>query len=211
MDINKLVLLAYEDLQKSIKQEKDKSNFNVVGLEHIISFHDKIERWQENEPIDFIWDFIVGNGADCVSGQGMAKVAQPNLRIFINDPITQKKLKQLFMIRKESNLNHTALNKLDEVGLHEHLERFHFESGAKPILYVNRLMVLIFIDIMTTISNTTDLRKIANKLNIKAKGFTRIQYQVKDKINDVLKELDIEPKTVFEKATIAWHILRVDN
>jgi len=209
MDINKLVLLAYEDLQKSIKSEEEKSNFNVVGLKHIQLFHKMIEQWSENEPIDFIWDFIIGNGADCVSGQGMAKVAQPNLRIFINDPVTQEKLKKLFMIRKEVSLNHTVLNKIDEIGLHEHLESFHFESGAKPILYVNRLMVLIFIDIMTTISNTTDLKKIAKKLDIKAKGFTRIQYQVKDKINDVLKELDIEPRTVFEKATIAWHILRV--
>lgn len=209
MDINKLVLLAYEDLQKSIKSEEEKSNFNVVGLKHIQLFHKMIEQLSENEPIDFIWDFIIGNGADCVSGQGMAKVAQPNLRIFINDPVTQEKLKKLFMIRKEVSLNHTVLNKIDEIGLHEHLERFHFESGAKPILYVNRLMVLIFIDIMTTISNTTDLKKIAKKLDIKAKGFTRIQHQVKDKINDVLKELDIDPRTVFEKATIAWHILRV--
>ena len=134
----------------------------------------------------------------------------PNFKIFIGDELTQNKIRQLFQIRNGKPLDHTILNKIDEVGLHEHLENFKFAKGAKPRLYVNRLILMMFIEVMTTIANPTDLKKVAKLLDVKAIKFPRIQFQIREKVNDILKEENIMPQTEFEAATIAWHILNVE-
>lgn len=211
MDFNELILLAYNDLQESIKAEQGKSDFDKKALTNLLGLYREIEKWEPDKPVDFIWDYVDGEGANCVSGQGMAKTALPNFKVFLDDSITKEKIKQLFLIRKENSTSPSVLNKIDEVGLHDYLERFKFEKGSKPRLYVNRLLLILFIDIMTTIANPSDLKKVAEKLEIKASNFARLQYQIRDRVNDALETLNIEPKSKFERAAIAWHILRVDN
>lgn len=211
MDIHALILKCYNELQSVIEAETGVTDFDKKAMENLNGLHSKIDQWQPDHSIEFIWDYILGEGANSVSGQGMARTAMPNFKLFIEDAVTQEKIKELFMIRKTLSLDKTVLEKIDEIAIHDHLENFSFSKGYKPRLYLNRFLLMIFIEVMTTIAYSMELNKVRKKLDItENKSFAKMQFQIREKVNDALKELNIVPKTKFEAATIAWHIARVD-
>jgi hypothetical protein len=207
MDSREIVLSAYQQLQAVIEKERGITDFDLKANRTLKNYHNFIEKWDREEPLDHIWEFIIGENANNVSGEGMAKMALPNFRIFIEDQTTQNKLGDLLYLRKHHPIGPGILKLIEEIDLHTHLESFSFERGSKPRLYLNRLLLMTFIEIMTTIANPNDLNKKAERLGIRGvKSFARLQFQLRDKVNDELNILGIIPKSKFEQAAIAWHL-----
>lgn len=207
MDSRTLILNAYSELQKVIENERGETDFDLIAFKTLEEYHEAINNWEGNSSIDFILDYVVGEGANNVSGQGMAKTTLPNFKIFIDDSITQDKLKSLLNLRKSKKMDTGLLREIDEIRLHEHLENFKFEKGKKPRLYLNRLILMTFIEMMTTIADPNVLKKKGEILGVKGvKSFARQQFQIREKVNDQLQSANIIPKTKFESATVAWHI-----
>lgn len=161
---------------------------------------------------DFIKMFYIGKKANTFAAEGAAKTTTPNYYIFMEDEKTKEIMRRYMEIRIKYQLKGELFKELRENLIFHHLEKNNFGKKS-PKLYVNRMMLILFPEICTTIANYGDLKNVAKLLGIDVgndfnKSLFNVHYQVRGKIESYLKDKGISDKlNDLEKAEIAWHIL----
>ena len=87
-------------------------------------------------------------------------------------------------------------------------------SGNRPSTLCSKILLSIFIEIMTTIANEKDLKDTAILLGIKPEGvpFEKLQVQVRSAVEDSLIRQEIGGElTKFSRATIAYFIIEANT
>ncbi|AZN39539.1 hypothetical protein [Paenibacillus albus] len=194
-----------------------KTDLSKAEFEHIEpsaswflnEIHQRIRSWDESSSISIFEPYWLNKNANDVSAEGVAKMNKANFTVFVNDPTTQEKLKQLLMLRKNADLDYRLPAKISKVGLIEHLDRFNFSRGNKPVFFVHRMLIMIFPELFTSIADRVKLDESAKVLGIKSKGvaFELVQYQLRDKVNDFIIEAGLQNESEFVKRGIAWWVL----
>lgn len=160
---------------------------------------------------DFIDKFYIGVKANTFAAEGAGKGTRPNYYIFMEDDNSKEIMKKYRDIRKNCKVKGELFKELRDNFIFLQLERHGFVKNT-PRLYVNRMMLILFPEICTTIANYGDLKKVAKLLGIDVgnefnKAIFNVHYQVRGKIESYLKDKGIADKlNDLEKAEIAWHI-----
>lgn len=205
---NKILDCAISKIDKN-------SHFFVTAVQHIKQFHDRIKKWDRSEEIDFIKDFMLGEGADCVSAPGMAVIGKNNFKQFMDDQGTREIIKKLFVLKQgQTKIEAWKIpGQIEKTGYLAYLDRFEFERGNKPLLFCNRFLIMIFPEVFTTIADVNALEKtrkileIADAPNI---SFEKLQYQIRMVTDEHCKYKNIE-ESEFYKAVIAWWIVECER
>jgi hypothetical protein len=161
---------------------------------------------------DFIDNFYIGPKANTFAAEGAGKSTRLNYYIFMGDENTKEIMKKYRDTRKNCKVKGELFNKLRDNSIFLQLERYGFVKNT-PKLYVNRMMLILFPEICTTIANYSDLKNVAKLLGIDVgnefnKAIFNVHYQVRGKIQSYLKDKGIADKlNDLEKAEIAWNIL----
>jgi hypothetical protein len=212
------IIKAFAAYDYIMKTEEGNQNYETA-LNHLNALHREINRWDgETDPlfIDGIDNnnFFIGVGADSFAAGGSgAKTGQPNFKRFIQDDVYRKKIKDLLLIRKIStNKNDDLLNEINRINIHEDL--YEFEGNPRPIILVNRMMLMIFPELFTTIADVDKMRATALKLDVDVnhldniKDFPTIQYKIKQKVKSCLENEGLKGKLhPLAEASIAWYII----
>ena len=208
LDLTQLFNKALELLKTDLTKD-DFKHIEPSATRFLYEIHQRISSWDESSSISIFEPYWLNNNANDVSAEGIAKMNKANFADFINDPTTQEKLRQLLMLRKNANLDYKLPAKISKIGLIEHLDRFNFSRGNKPVFFVHRMLIIIFAELFTSIADRVKLDESAKVLGIKSKGvaFELVQYQVRDKVNDFIIEAGLQNESEFVKRGIAWWVL----
>jgi hypothetical protein len=155
---------------------------------------------------DHYWTAITAN---TVSAEGLAKMNKQNFTFFLKDTSTQEKLLQLLSLREHEQLDYRLINKIVDIGMIEHLDKFTFLSGNKPLFYVHRLEIMIFPELFTSISDRKKLNDTAKELGIRSENLTfeKLQYQIREKVDTFIHEEGLDNESDFVKRGIAWWVI----
>ncbi|MFJ7375297.1 hypothetical protein ACIQV0_18190 [Lysinibacillus capsici] len=206
MDHQQIIEKAYINV---VKEKNNNPQLFSLANKTLDDFEQSILNWNPGNSLKFVEDNLLGEGVNSVSGAGMAAHTQPNLLSFIQRKSTQQKIEQLILLRQETSLSkYEIVNEINKIGLIEALEKTSFQKGSRPLLYVNRLLIIMFPDIFTTIAAPQALNKTAKILDIKAITFAKKQSQIRDIIDDYLIEIGQKGKeSRFFESTIGWWIV----
>lgn len=199
-----------EKAYKVVVKEKNNNPqlFNLAN-KTLDDFEQSLLNWNPGNSLKFVEDILLVEGANAVSGAGKATYTQPNLLPFIQRKSIQQKIEQLILLRQQTSLSkYEIVNEINKIGLIEALEKTHFQKGSRPLLYVNRLLIMMFPDIFTTIAAPQALKKTTKTLDIRAITFAKKQSQIRDIIDDYLIEIGQKGKeSRFFESTIGWWII----
>jgi len=206
MDRYQIIEEAYK---KVVKEKNNNPQLFNLANKTLNDFEQKIINWNQGDSLKFVEDNLLGEGANAVSGAGMAAISQPNLLHFIRKKENEDKIIELILLRQQTSISkYEVVNEINRIGLIEALEKTSFQKGSRPLLYVNRLLILMFPDIFTTIAAPQALNKTAKILDIKAITFAKKQSQIRDIIDDYLIEIGQKGKeSRFFESTIGWWIV----
>lgn len=206
MDRHQIIEKAYKQVVK--EKNNNPQLFNLAN-NTLNNFEQCILKWYPGNSLKFVEDNLLGEGANAVSGAGMAVIAQSNLLSFIHKKEIEDKIIELILLRQQTTLSkYEIVNEINKIGLIEALENTCFQNGPRPLLYVNRLLIMMFPDIFTTIAAPQALNKAAKKLDIRAITFAKKQSQIRDIIDDYLIEIGQKGKeSRFFEGTIGWWIV----
>ncbi|MEK4105554.1 hypothetical protein NST28_15850 [Paenibacillus sp. FSL R10-2791] len=208
LDLSLLFKKAFELLKNDLSKI-EYEHIEPSATRFLNEIHQKISNWNESTSLSIFEPYWLNKNANDVSAEGVAKMNKANFNVFVNDPTTQEKLKQLLMLRKNAELDFRLPAKISKVELIEHLARFNFSRGNKPVFFVHRMLIMIFPELFTSIADRVKLDESAKVLGIKSKGvaFELVQYQVRDKVNDFIIEERLQNESEFVKRGIAWWVL----
>lgn len=198
-----LILRAYEIYRRERSPEiVDTANETLARL------HRQIEEWDGSEEgASFYRDFLLGAGMDAISAKGMAGAAV-NAQDFIRKMRDASKLfTDLLRVKKEPAL---TPSKIADVRFFEQVVNRQTYGSGRPKLYVNRFLLSVFIERMTTIADVGQLTKTAELLGINPKGVSveKLQMQVRESVDDSLEILSVDEQwTPFTRAVIAFYIV----
>ena len=199
---SELVYQAYKRMVQNFPEDNERLQ---LARQTLKDFHQAIERWDATQDIDFITDFLTGDGPNSIAKDGGGRVAQPNFKKFMEDEKVRGKVKDLFMIRKTNKVDFAIVEEIKRVGLYKFLEGYKFEERNKPWLYVRRFLIMIFPEVFTTIASRTCLPKVAKELGVVATTYEEMQKQVKQIIVHGLKEKGVYDKLDdFQRAAVGW-------
>jgi hypothetical protein len=202
---------AYERFQQFFQE-----NGNLAG--NVFASQKELRDIIENTDMDsfdeeLIHKFFLGKKADEFSSEGAATGIRPNYEIFMKDEKTREILKKYIGIRrKQYNGRGELFAALRDNLIFTHLERSSFGS-KKPKFHVNRMMIILFPEICTTVANFNDLKNVAGLLGIDAgnnfnKSLFNIHYQVRSKTDNYLREKGVlDSLSEFEKAAFTWFLV----
>ena len=184
-----------------------------LALSTLNNFHHLIEGWQGSEEnldgIIFLKKFLTGPHIDAIAARGMAQAIIQNFEHIMTRKGTARKTAKLFCIRRDNSLGEGLASQIADVDFINYVVEHRDLEGTKPLLYTNRFLLSIFIEIMTTIADINHLNTTARLLGINPAGvsFEKLQIQIRSKVEDALKRQDIGNElTKFSRATIAYHI-----
>ena len=209
MEKKELLNKAYENYLKFIEED---DFIKYVSQSHK-DLKDEIYNTEiESFDIDFINKFFIGERANHYSAEGSAKTTRPSYYDFMEDDKTKKIIKDYIYIRRKFNSQQELFRELKDNAIFCHLGKCN-NLNKKPQLYVNRMMIILFPEVCTTVANYGDLKKVAEALGIYTgnefnKSIFNIHYQIRGKIESNLKEngVDISKLHSFELGAIAWQI-----
>ncbi|WP_026575738.1 hypothetical protein [Bacillus sp. UNC438CL73TsuS30] len=206
--IDELVKKAFEKYNR----ESD-PGIDIKALNTLNDFHSFIEKWYGNPEdvtgLEFSKDFLTGRHMDAIAAKGAAPA---RIEVF-NDLMTRKeakeKIAELFSLRRDHLNDKNIVNKISNVKFIEYVVNHPDREGSRPILYTNRFLLSIFIEMMTSIANQEHLKETAKLLGIAPRGvpFEKLQVQVRQIVEDSLIRQDLgNDLTKFTRAAIAFHI-----
>ena len=151
-----------ERLQQAASQMKQEPLAETVAF--MADFHGKVAAWLPGESVDFVHDFVTAPEAELIAPiEGDALRTKDNFEFFMRKKQTRKKLGELLTLWKSARTTET-LSQIDAIGLKKWLARNEFRSEDKPWDYLNRLHVLLFLDLMTTIIDDHRLTSLHEQL-----------------------------------------------
>lgn len=206
----KLLSRSHQLQLESLKNGLDENE--RLATEILVRLHNHIQSWNGISDVSEFNTYWTDNDANAVSAQGLAVTFKKDFHKFLEDRLTKEKLHQLLMLRKSNKIDFSIINNIVDVGLIKHLENFSFDNG-RPFFYVHRLEIMLFPELFTSIADRTKLDKTAKLLGIKGKGvaFERLQYQIRDKVNDFIREEGLTEESDFAKRNLAWWIVEAKD
>lgn len=208
---DELIPLAYKI---ALEEQKANPERFTLANETLNKYEQFMLNWKQGDNLKFIEENVLGEKPETVAASGLAKMAQSNFLIFIKDDKIQEKLIELILIKQQTTLDkYEKINKIMDVNLTSALERFQFRSGPKPKLLVNRLLIMMFPEIFTTIANPGSLNKTARCIGIKGvNSFEKKQIQIKDRTDSYLEKIGEKGKvSKFFESVIGWWILEAES
>ncbi|MHC0037623.1 hypothetical protein [Pseudoneobacillus sp. C159] len=205
---DKLVQRAYHLYLEQKNDERDS-----LALKTINDFHRKIARWDESIPgfkrLGFFQHYLVGPHMEAIASSGSAAAKHDNFKSLMIKPSTLAKIRSLFVLRKAGPVEENMISQLAEIDLINHVTEHPNRTGNRPSAYINRFLICMFIEIMTTIADKGQLSKTARLLgkNPDNVSFERLQVQVRESVDEALDRLGIgQELNLFTRATIAYFI-----
>jgi hypothetical protein len=194
-------------------------HIDELALSTLNDYHNRIAAWggnQENlKGIGFYKDYLLGKHMAAIAADGAAAIEHENFKSVLGQVGTARKFARLFSIRKNNTLHEGLVNQITEVNFINYVLDNPRIIGDKPRLYTNRILLSIFIEIMTSIANRGHLDKTAKLLGISSPSgisFERLQVQVRNIIEESLIRQDLGNElTKFSRATIAFHVKEACN
>ncbi|QRG68304.1 hypothetical protein [Brevibacillus choshinensis] len=206
IDNNLLLFQAYQMLKKDLERPEFQ-HIESTATKFLHQLQYEIQEWDgisNKTTFDKYW---TAPEANAVSAEGIAKMNKSNFtELFLKDAYTQDKVRQLLFIRQQESLDFRLVKKIADVGLIEHLDKYPFSFGKKPLFYVHRLEIMIFPELVTSIADRKKLEDTAKELGINGNsvGFEKLQYQIREKIDTFIQENSLESESDFVKRGIAW-------
>jgi hypothetical protein len=205
---DKLVKRAYE-----LYMERKDDDRDALALDTLTGFHRKIEHWASNSAdirkLGFTQNYLVGSHMEAIASSGSTAAPHVNFKSLMKKPSTLEKIKQLFLIRKDGPVQENIISLVAEVDLINHVTEHPDREGNRPSAYIQRFLLCIFIEIMTTIANQNQLHETARLLgkNPGNISFERLQVQVRTAVDESLDRLGIgQDLNLFTRATLAYFI-----
>jgi hypothetical protein len=185
-----------------------------LALKTLNDYHSKIENWtgnpEELRGIGFYRDYLVGKHMAAIAADGAAPIKYENYKLVMGKVGTARRLAKLFCIRRDHTLHPDLVDEIRKVNFINYVLNNPAREGFRPHLYTNRILVSIFIEIMTSIANRGHLNETAKLLGISSPSgisFERLQVQVRNIIEKSLFRQDLGNElTKFSRATIAFHV-----
>ncbi|PLT31981.1 hypothetical protein [Bacillus sp. V5-8f] len=151
---------------------------------------------------------------DAVAAKCAAAAKQNNFINIMRKRSTATKISELFKIRKEGPLHEGMAGRIADVKLINHVVNHPALEGNRPKIYINRFLLSIFIEIMTTIANESLLRRTALLLRRNPEGvrFEKLQVQIWLIVEGSLnRQKTGNELTKITHASIAYHILEANQ
>lgn len=214
MEKNNELLLrkAYEKLKIELSQPENQY-IERSAVQLLDELSQEVLNWNINDTISIFDKYWTATRANDISKEGTAKIFRSEFNnIFLKDQDVQNKIQSLILLRLQEPLDYRLISKIANVKLIEQLNRIPFENG-RPLFYVHRLEIMIFPQLFTTIADRNKLDKTAKLLGIKSDkvAFERVQYQIREKVNDFIHNERLSQESEFIKSAIAWWLLEVGN
>nr|WP_154891880.1 hypothetical protein [Paenibacillus xylanexedens] len=210
---NELLLRkAYEKLKIELSQPENQY-IERSAVQLLDELSQEVLNWNINDTISIFDKYWTATRANDISKEGTAKIFRSQFNnIFLKDQDVQNKIQSLILLRLQEPLDYRLISKIANVKLIEQLNRIPFENG-RPLFYVHRLEIMIFPQLFTTIADRNKLDKTAKLLGIKSDkvAFERVQYQIREKVNDFIHNERLSQESEFIKSAIAWWLLEVGN
>ncbi|WP_145331126.1 hypothetical protein [Paenibacillus xylanexedens] len=210
---NELLLRkAYEKLKIELSQPENQY-IERSAVQLLDELSQEVLNWNINDTISIFDKYWTATRANDISKEGTAKIFRSEFNnIFLKDQDVQNKIQSLILLRLQEPLDYRLISKIANVKLIEQLNRIPFENG-RPLFYVHRLEIMIFPQLFTTIADRNKLDKTAKLLRIKSDkvAFERVQYQIREKVNDFIHNERLSQESEFIKSAIAWWLLEVGN
>ncbi|MBY0205048.1 hypothetical protein SAMN05720606_102374 [Paenibacillus polysaccharolyticus] len=210
---NELLLRkAYEKLKIELSQPENQY-IERSAVQLLDELSQEVLNWNINDTISIFDKYWTATRANDISKEGTAKIFRSEFNnIFLKDQDVQNKIQSLILLRLQEPLDYRLISKIANVKLIEQLNRIPFENG-RPLFYVHRLEIMIFPQLFTTIADRNKLDKTAKLLGIKSDkvAFERVQYQIREKVNDFIHNERLSQESEFIKSAIAWWLLEVGN
>lgn len=210
---NELLLRkAYEKLKIELSQPENQY-IERSAVQLLDELSQEVLNWNINDTISIFDKYWTATRANDISKEGTAKIFRSEFNnIFLKDQDVQNKIQSLILLRLQEPLDYRLISKIANVKLIEQLNRIPFENG-RPLFYVHRLEIMIFPQLFTTIADRNKLDKTATLLGIKSDkvAFERVQYQIREKVNDFIHNERLSQESEFIKSAIAWWLLEVGN
>jgi hypothetical protein len=209
---DQLVKRAYE--RYLVRRNPDTDS---LALDTLKDFHSKINDWNDQSDLRtllFTQDFLVGQHMEAISSSGSAAVPYEDFKKVMRKISTVTKIKELFTIRKTGPLDFSISNKILEANLINHVIDYPGWVGNRPKIYIQRFLLCIFIEIMTTIADDRQLRATARLLGMNPTNisFEKLQVQIRLSVDDSLDKLGIgQDLNLFSRAAIAYFIEEVSG
>lgn len=208
IDSNLLLKEAYQKLKTDLSDPKYQ-HIEPSATRFLEELQQEIRKWNDTSSISKFNKYWTAPEANDVSAEGIAKMNRSNFTdVFLKDDITKNMIKLLLLLRLKEPMDFRIIGKIADVGLIEHINNVSFLEGNKPIFYVHRLLIMIFPDIFTSISDRGKLDKTAKELGIRSEkvAFERVQYQLRDKVDTFIQKEGLESESDFVKRGIAWWV-----
>jgi len=174
-----------------------------------------LQTWNGNiTTIGFLQQYYDGDGPMAVAKIRIGRMYYPNFITFMNDSKIQGIVCDLLTLRCKEPMDYRIIRKIIENGFITSLEGYNFTNGNRPLIYGNRIMVLLFHKVMTLIVDRGHLENTGKRLGIrgvKELSFEALQNQVREEINDYIVEKKISHEPDFIKAAIAWWIIEANK
>ncbi|MDF2958583.1 MAG: hypothetical protein K0S39_318 [Paenibacillus sp.] len=199
----------FKILDKAYMKLKEEMTDDVVtgALQILNELRSYEDQWQGENSLELI-DIYASEKADFISASGLARIFLPDFKVFLSNDSTVKRIKQLYELEQSALSNDfSKAAKIRGIGLLSHLDDCSelFQHG-RPVLYTNRMLVMIFLDLFTTIADDRKLNVVKRKLNVRQSNFEYAQYSIREKVNKYIKEKGIDFENRFTQAAIAWYI-----
>lgn len=194
--------------------EKKNSHINELALTTLNDFHKKIEKWTGDPDnlnrISFFRNFLYGDHMEAISSSGSTTATHANFSLVMGKIGTVMKIAELFCLRRDNPIQEGIVKNIASVDFINHVINNPAVEGAKPLIFTNRFLLSIFVEIMTSIADRDHLDKTAKLLGIgspKSVSFEKLQVQVRNIVEESLIRQDIGNElTKFTRAAIAYHI-----
>lgn len=210
---DELIMGAYQ-----LYHEKRNTEIEDRALNTLNNFHEAVNKWNPDinnlGGLRFYLNYLVGNEMEAISSSGVALAKHDNLRLIMKKKSTALKVSELFSIRKNNMMNEGITGKIADVKIIYHVLNHPESVGNKPNIYIQRFLLSIFVEIMTTIADDKQLRNTAKLLGKNPKGvsFERLQVQVRSTVEDSLKRLKVgDELSKFSRAAIAYYIVEASK
>jgi hypothetical protein len=207
IDNNSLLRRAYQLLKQDMSKP-EYAHIEPMANQTLQRLHQDIQACDIAADISQFDAYWTETEANAISAEGAARVFKGDLVTYLKDKDTREKVRQLLLLRKKEVVDFRVVNKVAETGLIEHMDRFSFSNG-RPLFYVHRIEIMIFPELFTSIADRNKLEGTGKELGIKGEkvAFERLQYQIRDKVDDFIREEGLMNETDFVKRGIAWWVL----
>lgn len=206
---DKLVLKAYQLYKSNTKPDVEElANVTLKKL------RDEIDEWDGTiDNMKFYSGYLVSREMAAISSTGMAQAAV-NTNDFLAvmaQPAQQALFQELLLVRKNNKIISERLAGpiADVRFIYRTLNLNAFASG-QPKQYVNRFVVSVFTECMTTIAKEKQLKDTAILLGKNPNGVSneRLQIQVRTLVDESLERLQLDENwNLFNRAVIGYYLL----